>query len=281
MSIELCILASGSSGNCTAVRTPTGLFLIDCGIGPRIAVARLAAARINPADISAVCLTHLDRDHFNPSWAATLLRHQIRIYCSANRVATLMQITGNQQLAPLIHPFDAKPFEPTASTNVSTFHLPHDADGSHAFVLEHAKAKVGYATDLGSVPEKLIEHFAGVDLLAIESNYDPDMQRASSRPYFLQRRITGGHGHLSNAQSLTAVKAIFDRSQKHGLRIPRHVVLLHRSRQCNCPKIVSELFSQDTRIAPRLVLAEQHKPTIWLRCTPAPMRGEQLQLAWG
>ncbi len=35
MSIEICVLASGSQGNCTAVRTPSGVFLIDCGIGPR------------------------------------------------------------------------------------------------------------------------------------------------------------------------------------------------------------------------------------------------------
>jgi phosphoribosyl 1,2-cyclic phosphodiesterase len=281
MSIELCILASGSSGNCTAVRTPSGIFLIDCGIGPRTAADRLKTVGVHLDNIRAICLTHLDRDHFNLGWISTLIRRQIPLFCPANRTADLLRITGCRELAPLIQPFDANHFEPSPKTAVRSIRLPHDAEGSHAFHLEHAKIRVGYATDLGDVPPILIDQFCGVDLLAIESNYDPQMQRASGRPIFLQRRITGGRGHLSNSQSLDAVKAIFDRSEKNGLPIPRHVVLLHRSRQCNCPKLISKLFSQDARIAPRLVLAEQHQPTAWLGSRAASIGGEQLRWAWG
>ena len=281
MSIQLCILASGSSGNCTAVRTPAGVFLIDAGIGPRTASARLSAVGVKVSEIRAICLTHLDRDHFNLGWISTLIRQQIPVFCAAGRIDDLMRITGCDQLATLIQPFDAKSFEPLPNTTVRSIHLPHDAQGSHAFLLKHCETRVGYATDLGDVPSNLIDEFCGVDLLAIESNYDPQMQRTSGRPLFLQRRITGGRGHLSNSQSLIAVKAIFDRSEKNGLPIPRHVVLLHRSRQCNCPKLVSKLFSQDARIAPRLVLAEQHEPTAWLGAAAAPIGGEQLRWAWG
>ena len=35
MSIDLCVLASGSGGNCTVVRTPAGVVLVDAGLGPR------------------------------------------------------------------------------------------------------------------------------------------------------------------------------------------------------------------------------------------------------
>ena len=42
MSVEVCVLASGSSGNCTVVRTPGGLLLLDAGIGPRTVSQRLA-----------------------------------------------------------------------------------------------------------------------------------------------------------------------------------------------------------------------------------------------
>jgi len=41
MSLELCILASGSGGNCAVVRTPAGIVLIDAGIGPRTTAARM------------------------------------------------------------------------------------------------------------------------------------------------------------------------------------------------------------------------------------------------
>jgi phosphoribosyl 1,2-cyclic phosphodiesterase len=281
MSIELCVLASGSAGNCTAVRTPAGVFLIDCGIGPRVAAGRLAGTGVAVSDIAAVCLTHLDRDHFNLNWVSTLVRQQVRIFCPADRVRDLVALAGSEALAELVEPFDAAEFQAVPGVTLTSSRLAHDQEGSHAFVIDGFNARVGYATDLGAVPMELIERFTGVDLLAIESNYDPDLQRTSGRPWFLQQRITGGRGHLSNAQALSAVRAIFDRCQRRNHRLPRHVVLLHRSRQCNCPKLVRDLFAQDARLAPRLVLAEQHERTPWLRPSRQALCGEQLALGWG
>ena len=129
------------------------------------------------------------------------------------------------------------------------------------------------------MPDDLVEQFCDLDVLAIESNYDPKMQRDSGRPWFLQRRITGGRGHLSNEQALAAVRRIFARCESAGRRLPAHVVLLHRSRQCNCPRLLRQLFSQDPRIAARLTLAEQYERSEWLRPRPAPpLVGEQLSL---
>ena len=143
--------------------------------------------------------------------------------------------------------------------------------------------RVGFATDLGQVPEELIEQFCGVDLLALESNYDPVMEQNSDRPFYLKQRIMGGHGHLSNEQAFAAVRAILDRTTaKLGAdRLPRHIVLLHRSRQCNCPKLVQRLFASDPRIAPVLTLSHQHERTAWLNARrPRAQQVEQLALAW-
>ncbi len=75
---------------------------------------------------------------------------------------------------------------------------------------------------------------------------------------------------------------ILDRCDKAAHRLPNHIVLLHRSRQCNCPKLVRQLFSRDARIAPRLTLAEQYEPSGWLRPHARdPLAGEQMLLAWG
>ncbi len=277
MSIQLCILASGSSGNCSAVRTPGGVVLIDCGIGPRTAAARMGARGMAMRDIAAICLTHLDRDHFHPAWKRTLVRHQIRIFCHGDRVEKLLEIAGEPKLNGLIVPFNGEPFEPTPRAVVSALPLPHDVEGSHAFLLESDGFKLGYATDLGQVPGELIEKFRGVDLLAIESNYDPQMQMNSPRPRFLKQRIMGGSGHLSNAQALAAVKAICDRAG----RLPRNIVLLHRSQQCNCPRLLRKIFSQDARFADRLILAEQQEPTQWLAGSSQSSAGRQLTWAWG
>jgi hypothetical protein len=146
-------------------------------------------------------------------------------------------------------------------------------------VIEGFGCRAGFATDLGRVPAHLIERFEGVNLVALESNYDPEMQRGSDRPWFLKERIMGGRGHLSNEQAFAAVKAILDQCERGRRRLPDHIVLLHRSRQCNCPKIVRGVFERDERIARRLVLAEQYSRTEWLGRGEVGV-GEQMILAW-
>jgi len=279
MSLELCILASGSSGNAALLRSPAGVVLIDIGIGPRTCARRLTGTGVTLADISAVCLTHLDSDHFNANWIKTLIRQNIGLFCHVDRIEQILRAaaTLSDELQRLIQPFETSPFSPLPGLGFDPIHLAHDRLGSHGFVIEGFDYRIGYATDLGRVPAYLIERFGNVDLLAIESNYDPRMQEESPRPFFLKQRIMGGNGHLSNAQALAAIKQILDRSP----RLPDHIVLLHRSRDCNCPKLLRKFFSKDARIAPRLILAEQFERSPWLRRrSHSPACGEQLMLAF-
>ena len=84
----------------------------------------------------------------------------------------------------LVTPFDGHAFAPVDGMRVSSIPLAHDQMGSHGFVIDGFGVRVGYATDLGRVPQRLIDRFCDLDMLAIESNYDPDMQMSSSRPWF-------------------------------------------------------------------------------------------------
>lgn len=275
MSLELCILASGSAGNAAIVRSPSGVLLIDAGIGPRSLSERLKGTGVYLSDISALCLTHLDGDHFSPRWSSPLLHLNIPIHCHVNKIAALA--LSCQELLPLIRAFDCTPFWPMDGVLCDPIHFAHDKLGSHGFLVDGFGYRIGYATDLGRVPRHFFDHFRDLDCIALESNYDPQMQADSGRPWFLKRRITGGHGHLSNPQAFEAIRKILDR----GRRLPDHIVLLHRSQDCNCPDLLRTLFGGDYRIAPRLTLAEQQKRSPWLgRKNRAPIAGEQLTLAF-
>jgi phosphoribosyl 1,2-cyclic phosphodiesterase len=284
MSLELCILGSGSSGNATVLRAPSGVMLIDLGLGPRVTAKRLDGTGVRLGDVTAVCLTHLDSDHFNLNWISTLIRQRIRVFCHVGKVEGILRSLGEGQrleIERLLCPFDGEIFEAMEGLRFQPFHLAHDQAGSHGFVVEGFGYRIGYATDLGHVPARFHEHFNDLDLIALESNYDPEMQMQSSRPWFLKRRITGGKGHLSNKQALAAVQQILDRAQADGRRLPDHIVLLHRSRECNCPELLRAMFSRDRRIAPRLTLAEPYQRTAWLRRKDLqPATGEQLMLAF-
>ncbi len=281
MSIEVCVLASGSLGNCSVVRTPAGVMLIDAGIGPRTAARRLDGTGVRVRDVRAICLTHLDSDHFRPSWLGTILNHDIKIFCHRSRVDDVLETLDHDAAEKLVVGFDQE-FHPLDGLTCRAIPLAHDRTGSHGFLVDGYHCRIGWATDLGRVPRELLEHFVSLDLLALESNYDPDMQLNSARPWFLKNRIMGGAGHLSNEQAFEMIRRILDKAERASRRLPTHIVLLHRSRECNCPKLLRKLFEQDDRIAPRLTLTDQYARTEWIRPREGnPLAGEQLRLAWG
>jgi phosphoribosyl 1,2-cyclic phosphodiesterase len=291
MSLALCVLGSGSLGNCSLVRVGRSVVMIDAGFGPRSIIKRLNGTGVAVDDIQAVLLTHLDRDHFNPSWASTMLKMGICIYLAQRHVGEFYAILDGHPSAPsgrqmhdagLIHVFDGRPFpvqlddEPPALI-AQPVHLSHDRAGTIGYVLRRETQRLAYATDLGAVPQTLIDAMLDADLIAIESNYDHHLQVTSSRPAMLKQRVLSGHGHLSNDQAFDAIKTVFDRSQ----RLPAHVVLLHLSRQCNHPTVVKDRFAANTDIAARLRLSSQTQPTGWLRVPEAgfaPLPGEQLSM---
>lgn len=282
--MQICVLGSGSSGNCTVVRIGDRALLLDAGFGPRAVAKRLAAIGMSLSDIDAILLTHLDRDHFAPTWLPAIHRHDIRLLCSERHVYALYahppaasvdarRLRREGQLDV----FDDRPFTlPLRSADVSVQPIPlaHDRTGTLGYRLAAESGHLGFATDLGRVPDELITAFADVDLLAIESNYDPPMQRRSPRPAMLKRRIMGGAGHLSNEQSFDAVRAIAAASN----RPPQHVVLLHLSRQCNDPQIVRDLYFIAPDLVDRLCITSQYHPTAWLaaRGEPDLLAGQQL-----
>lgn len=295
MSLDLCILASGSAGNCSVVRSPRGVLLIDGGLGPRSIDQRLkqVGTGVRADDVAAVCLTHLDRDHLSRNFVEWAARRGVPVFCAADKVHDLHAMARRQTVTLRnVHPFaDDMAFEPIDGLKVEPVPLAHDAEGSHAFLLSvrerapgSAARRIGFATDLGRVPPMLVERFCangGLDVLAIESNYCPQMQMASPRPAFLKHRIMAGRGHLSNQQALSAVRQTLDRHQALELELPGNIVLLHRSRECNCPDRVREVFAADKRAASRLVLAEQGEPTGWLRRRTGFGPAKQMTFAWG
>lgn len=246
--------------------------LIDLGLSPRRTFRMLAEMGLGPHQIDDALLTHLDADHYNPSWARVFPRHaRLRLHHKHHRAG------GGLLPLDAVVPFD-EPFVLASEIVVRPLSLAHDAAGVSAFRFEVPASlgggSLGFATDLGRVTDALVDLFQdedadgerrGVDVLAIESNYCPVMQEESGRPEFLKRRIMGGRGHLSNDEALDAIRRIRPRE---------HVVLLHLSRQCNDPALVAGLHEG---AGYALTITSQHAPTRPLAVngaarTPRPLR---------
>ncbi len=71
----------------------------------------------------------------------------------------------------------------------------------------------------------------------LEMNHDEDMLRDGPYTWPLKRRISGGFGHLSNAQSAEAI-----RSSSGPKR--RRIVATHLSRTNNTPELVRAMLAR-------------------------------------
>lgn len=249
---SLCVLGSGSGGNCSIVTHGSGpgrvTGLIDLGFSPRRTRGLLSLRGLTWSDVSFVVLTHLDSDHWREAWSSALPAH-VELYALAGHARALAGLFG----APArVRPV-RRAFEPAPGIRVEAIHLPHDELGVGAFRFEFAGAGcLGFATDVGRPDAGMLEHFRGVDVMALESNYCPRMQEASSRPAFLKRRIMGGHGHLSNEQAAEALRRIEPRE---------HAVLLHLSRECNRPEVVARLHDGADYA---VTITSQDEPSRWV-----------------
>ncbi len=267
------VLASGSRGNCSVLRIQcageTLTALIDAGLSPRRTRAAMAACGLSLDEVDVALLTHLDTDHFYSGWVSKLPLDAPFVMHRRHRGRAERQGALRRRTTLVDGPFDLCESLPPARTGaralppciirVTPTLMSHDDLGVAAFRFDiesgAERASVGWATDLGRVTDRLIGAMEGVGLLAIESNYCPHLQRASSRPAYLKQRIMGGSGHLSNGESAEAV----------GLIRPRDAVaLLHLSQECNTPERALEAHAAH-RMA--VSVTSQDEPSGWIMAT--------------
>ena len=255
--MRLRVLASGSSGNAALITLHQGGrrhdLLIDLGLSPRRLRGLLSAEGVDLEGLAAVLLTHGDVDHLHPGWARawpSLLAPPIVLRPDHATVPARAGLT-HATTRGVADEICLGPFR------IRSLALPHDREGSTAFRIDAGEAAVGWATDLGRVPETLNAFMRGVQVLGLESNYDPDLQRASARPEHLKRRIMDGRGHLSNEQAIDFVRSLHQADAT-----PEFVVLLHLSEQCNHPDVVRETWLRCApELAQRLRIADRRVPS--------------------
>lgn len=245
MADRFTVLASGSSGNAALLEANGFGLLIDCGLHPRMLTNRLREIGATWGQIHAVILTHTHGDHWKDLTLADLRSRKIPLYAHEMHHAHLAACADS--FATLHHARLVREYEEGTALElapgliVTPVRVSHDADPTFGFRIDRHDAEgmawaVGYASDLGCGSSQLIEAFAGVDVLALEFNHDPQLERASRRPKMLVDRVLGDLGHLSNAQAGELAAEIAAQS---GDGFPGHLVQLHLSRECNRPVLAS------------------------------------------
>lgn len=273
MSVQFAVLASGSRGNATLIRSGGAGLLLDVGLGPRTLAERLATIGASWDGIAAAVLTHTHRDHVDPATLKTLAKHGIVFYCHEGHLTDLAATHGYKTLeaAGLCRTYDDQPFLAPNGVWVEPLALRHDRP-TFGFRLEVRPEKrkstvaIGYLADSGSWSPAMADAFAEVDVLGVEFNHDVDLQRMSRRDPELIARNLGNHGHLSNRQGAEFVSAVLDRSARSRVR---HLVLLHLSQECNTSELALKSARDAVRAAGRratihAALQTMPHPNIWI-----------------
>ena len=249
-------LASGSSGNATLVEASDGLHrtrvLIDCGLGLRQLLARLAGEGLAPADLDGIFLTHVHGDHVGCA-PALLARYGVPLWASAGTAASLNLPDSERSIHPVR---DGQAFA-IGGVELHPFTVPHDAREPLQLRCTDGSRTLGMATDLGHVTAHALTALTGVHALILESNHDTGLLAQSSYPEFLKRRVAGQHGHLSNAQAATALTTL--RHERLNT-----VVAAHISERSNRPDLVCRAFSVALGCSPSEVLMAQRHGHDWL-----------------
>lgn len=238
MAARVTVLGSGSSGNATLLQAAGRGLLIDCGFGPRDLGLRLQSVGLSWSNVNAVLLTHTHGDHWNRFTLEQLRRLNIPLIAHPLHHEALAAFDeyGPLKKAGLTHNFTATPFTLGGILRVQPVEVPHDSEPTFAFRIGQTLPdgrvwSYGHASDLGCVPDTLLERFCGVDVLALEFNHDVQLERASRRPRHLVHRVLSDRGHLSNVQAGEVLKAWVE------ARGVQAVIALHLSRECNRPDL--------------------------------------------
>jgi len=226
--MRICVLASGSSGNCTLVESDSARVLLDVGISWARVANALASIGVDPVSIDAIIVSHEHTDHVaGVGVAARKLR--CPVYISFNTLtfaASRLKDVGREQivLTDVGRPFSVNDIEFTA------FPVPHDAVDPVGFTLKCNGLKVGIATDLG-YPTNVVRHCLGAcNALVLESNHDRRMLLSGPYPFELKQRIASRQGHLSNEQSADLLSKVIHKDLAF-------VFLSHLSEENNTPEL--------------------------------------------
>jgi phosphoribosyl 1,2-cyclic phosphodiesterase len=223
MVMRVCVLASGSSGNCTYVGSETTAILIDAGLSGRDTADRLGRIGVDVAAIRAVCVSHEHNDH-TAGLRVLHRRHRIPVYANSDTIGALRR---GEELAELKwHEFENGQTFGIGDLTIAPFSVPHDAMNPVGFVIRCGDVRAAIVTDIGMPTTLVRECLKGCQVIVVEANHDERLLQDSRRPWHLKQRIAGRQGHLSNETAAELVAEIAGAELEH-------IFLAHLSAECN------------------------------------------------
>ena len=230
--MKVCLLSSGSKGNSTLVITDKVKILIDLGTTTSYVEAALNNLNVDVKEISHILITHSHVDHIKG------LKVFIKRYNPVILVTEDMKNVLEKELGNFRYEYYEDKKAIIGDLTVNVIKTSHDAEESIGFVLTNNNSSMVYITDTGYINQKYFKILSNNNLYVLESNHDIKMLMDGPYPYYLQQRVRGDKGHLSNKQASDYLcKFIGDNTRK--------IVFAHISEHNNSYEKVIETFNEE------------------------------------
>lgn len=232
--MEILILASGSKGNATIIKSGKQKILIDIGISFLNLNKKLIEENISVNNLDALFITHEHQDHIKG--LNTLLKKAIikNIFISKGTYNSLP--LDVRKLFPINTIFiEAEKSFTYGDIEVTPFSLSHDAAEPISYIFNSNNKKAVVLTDTGYVDQSYFKILKNADAYILEANHDAEMLMNSKRPFNLKRRIISEKGHLGNNEASWLINEFIKEREKSVVWAVAHI-----SEDCNTTYKIEE-----------------------------------------
>lgn len=231
--MELCSIASGSSGNCICAGSENCHVLIDAGISGKRIEAGLNSVDLKTSEMQGILVTHEHIDHI-AGLGVVARRYGIPIYATAGTIDAVLHTKSVGKIdEELFHEIQPEVDFTIGDLTIEPIPISHDAAQPVAYKIKQPGKAMAVMTDLGNYDDTIVEKIKGLDVLLLEANHDVHMLQVGSYPYPLKQRILGDRGHLSNELSGRLLGSVLHDDFKT-------VFLGHLSKENNYPELAYE-----------------------------------------
>ena len=219
--MRICVLASGSKGNSAYIETGKTKSLVDLGMSAGYIVKSLKSIGVDPSEIQRVFITHAHTDH------VAGLKVFLKKYHPIVYLTEKMEKELDFEIEDKVYIDEDISIDDLSVTVIKTS---HGAADSNDYIFSCEDKSVAYITDTGYIHVKNFDKLKNKSVYVFESNHDVRLLREGKYPYYLQQRILGDKGHLSNKDSAYYLSNfIGEKTEK--------IILIHLSEENNRPEL--------------------------------------------
>jgi len=241
------VLASGSKGNSTLIKTNNINLLIDIGVNYQYLVSELEKVNLSLKELDGVLITHTHNDHIK-GLSSLVKKTNIKVYVLEEMVNELRKKIPTDNIFIYQEPLE---FE---DLKINLIRISHDVEGT-GFIIEHNNHSLVYITDTGYINKKYLPLMKNKNTYIIESNHDEEMLMEGPYPYILKQRVISDKGHLSNKTTAEYLLEIVGENTKN-------IVLAHISEKNNTEELAyntTKKLLEENGIYKEIIIAKQYE----------------------